>query len=275
MQELSSRDMSLRDAKSAMGHGLGYACRTARAWWYSAWLRTLARFSRTTLGSFWMGLSNLLSVGVLGVVYGTVLKVADPLRYIIYLGFGVTIWGLVSMASLAGSTLFLLRRDQLVNNAMPSIFYCLEEWAFQLQTFAQAFVVVLLAFALIDPGLLLNAVHYIWLPLLNLFLFTFWIIVLMAVLGARFKDFAQLMPILLQLLFLVSPILYKREGLGELSVLADFNPFYQALAPVRDSLIDGQLQLGDELLSLAINTIGVLIAVGALKWVRYRLPLWV
>jgi lipopolysaccharide transport system permease protein len=93
MQELSSRDMSLRDAKPAMGHGLGYACRTARAWWYSAWLRTLARFSRTTLGSFWMGLSNLLSVGVLGVVYGTVLKVDDPLRYIIYLGFGVTIWG--------------------------------------------------------------------------------------------------------------------------------------------------------------------------------------
>jgi lipopolysaccharide transport system permease protein len=275
MQTLLPGDMGLREAKPAKGQGILYACRTARAWWYSAWLRTLARFSRTTLGSFWMGLSNLLSVGVLGVVYSTVLKVPDPVHYIIYLGFGITLWGLISMASLAGSTLFIQRRDQLVNNALPCIFYCLEEWAFQLQTFAQAFLVILVAFAFVDPGLLLNTVHYIWLPMLNLALFSFWIIVLMAVMGARFKDFAQLMPILLQLLFLVSPILYKREGLGKLSVLADFNPFYQALAPVRNALIEGQLHLRSEFLSLALNGIGVMLAVWALKRLRYRLPLWV
>jgi lipopolysaccharide transport system permease protein len=61
MQTPLPGDMGLREAKPATGHGLLYACRTARAWWYSAWLRTLARFSRTTLGSFWMGLSNLLT----------------------------------------------------------------------------------------------------------------------------------------------------------------------------------------------------------------------
>ncbi|MDM7936980.1 MAG: ABC transporter permease [Cyanobium sp. CZS 48M] len=268
-------EMRLRESKPAAGMGLSYACRTARAWWYSAWLRTLARFSRTTLGSFWLGLSNLLSVGVLGVVYSTVLKVPDPVHYIIYLGFGITLWGLISMSAVAGSTLFIQRRDQLVNNALPSIFYCLEEWAFQLQTFAQAFVVILVAFAFVDPGLLRNAVQFIWLPILNLSLFSFWLIVFMAVLGARFKDFAQLMPILLQLLFLVSPILYKRDGLGRLSLLADFNPFYQALAPVRNALIDGQLYLPGELLSLGLNGLGVFLAVWALQRLRYRLPFWV
>ncbi len=267
--------MNLREAKPAQGQGLFYGYRTARAWWYSAWLRTLARFSRTTLGSFWMGLSNLLSVAVLGVVYSTVLKVADPLVYIVYLGFGITIWGLISQASLAGSGLFIQRRDQLLSNAMPSIFYCLEEWAFQLQTFAQAFIVVLLAFAFIQPTLLLNAISFFWLPLLNLALFSFWMIVLMAVLGARYKDFAQLMPILLQLLFLVSPILYKREGLGKLQFLADFNPFYQALAPVRDALIEGRLHLRTELLVLSLNLLAVVLAGLLLEKLRYRLPLWV
>ncbi len=275
MQTPIPGDMGLREAKPATGQGLLFAFRTARAWWYSAWLRTLARFSRTTLGSFWMGLSNLLSVGVLGVVYGTVLNVQDPIRYIIYLGLGITIWGLISMTSVAGSTLFMQRRDQLVNNALPSIFYCLEEWAFQLQTFAQAFVVILVAFAFLDPALLLNAVRFIWLPMLNLSLFAFWILVLMALLGARFKDFAQLMPIILQLLFLVSPILYKREGLGRLGLLADFNPFYQALAPLRNALIDGRLQLGSEVKSLVINGLGVMLAVWALRRLRYRLPLWI
>jgi lipopolysaccharide transport system permease protein len=158
---------------------------------------------------------------------------------------------------------------------MPSIFYCLEEWAFQVQTFAQAFIVVFVAFAFFQPGLLLHAATFLWLPLLNLALFSFWMIVLMAILGARFKDFAQLMPIVLQLLFLVSPILYKREGLGRLQFLADFNPFYQALAPVRDALIEGRLQLRTELLVLSFNMLAVALAGLLLKKLRYRLPLWV
>ena len=48
-----------------------------RAWWFTATARTKARFARTFLGSFWLGLSNLLSIGALALVYGTVFKVQD------------------------------------------------------------------------------------------------------------------------------------------------------------------------------------------------------
>ena len=51
----------------------------------------------------------------------------------------------------------------------------------------------------------------------------------MAMLGARFKDFSQLVPIIMQLTFLVSPILYQKEGLGKASLIADLNPFYRIL----------------------------------------------
>lgn len=267
--------LHLRDASPADGYGLFYALRTARAWWYCAWLRTLARFSRTYLGSFWLGLSNLISVALLGVVYGTVLKVPNPWSYVIYLGLGLTIWGWISQSAIGGCALFTSRRDQVVNNALPAIFYCLEEWAFQLQTFAQAFAIILVAFSLIKPALLLHSLISIWLPLLNLGFFCFWITVTMAILGARFKDVGQLMPILLQLTFLVSPILYKREGLGKVALLADFNPFYRVLAPVRSAVIDGVVHWSAEVLSLALNLCGVAVVLFLLKRFRYRLPLWV
>ena len=47
-----------------------FAFKTRRAWWYTASSRSRARFARTTLGSFWLGFSNLLSIGTLGIVYG-------------------------------------------------------------------------------------------------------------------------------------------------------------------------------------------------------------
>jgi lipopolysaccharide transport system permease protein len=267
--------LRLRDAAPAEGYGLLYAIRTARAWWYGAWLRSLARFSRTYLGSFWLGLSNLLSVALLGAVYGAVLKVPNPLQYVIYLGLGLTIWGLISQSVISGCALFTARRDQLVNNALPAIFYCLEEWAFQIQTFAQAFAIILVAFAFIKPLVLLHSLTSLWLPLLNLGLFCFWITVAMAILGSRFKDLGQLMPILLQLMFLVSPILYHRDGLGKVGLLADFNPFYRILAPVRSAVIDGRVHLSAELFSLALNLLAIVAVVLLLKRLRYRIPLWV
>ena len=265
----------LRNAAPAEGYGLLYAIRSARAWWYSAWLRTLARFSRTYLGSFWLGLSNLLSVAVLGLVYGTVFNVKDPINYVIYIGFGITIWGLISQAATAGTTLFTSRREQLVNHALPPLFYCLEEWSFQVQTFAQALAILLVAGTILQPVLIVHVLSSIWLPLLNLTAFCLWLIILMAILGSRFKDFSQLVPIVLQLLFLASPILYKREGLGSLSFLADYNPFYRILGPVRDAALHGTFHPATELISLSINILLIALLTLGLKRLRYRLPLWV
>jgi len=275
MSAFTRAGLQLRDAVPAYGYGLIYAVRTARAWWYSAWLRSLARFSRTFFGSFWLGLSNLLSVALLGAVYGAVFRVPNPWDYVIYLGLGLTIWGWISQAMIGGCLLFTSRRDQLVNNALPAIFYCLEEWAFQMQTFAQAFAIILIAFVFIKPLILLNSLTSLWFPLLNLSLFCFWATVAMGILGARFKDISQLMPILLQLMFLISPILYRREGLGAVGLLADFNPFYRVLAPVRTAVMDGALNWHAELLTLALNLLALIVVVMQLKRLRYRLPLWV
>jgi lipopolysaccharide transport system permease protein len=265
----------LRDAAPVHGFGLLYAQRTARAWWYGAWLRTLARFSRTYFGSFWLGLSNLLSVGLLATVYGAVLKVPNPYDYAIYLGLGLTIWGFISLSVISGCSLFIARRDQLINNSLPAIFYCLEEWAFQLQTFAQAFAIILIAFAFIQPSILLHSASSMWLPLLNLGLFCFWIVAALGVIGARFRDVEQLMPILLQLMFLLSPILYHRQGLGRIGLLADFNPFYRVLEPLRTAIIYGRVNFLSEVITLVLN-IALISLVGLwLKRLRYRLPLWV
>ena len=144
-----------------------------RAWWFTATARTRARFARTFLGSFWLGLSNLLSIAALAVVYGTVFKVQDFSSYVVYLGIGLVVWNGISAGIGSASNLFEHNQAQVHNTNLNPIFYVLEEWAFQVQTFLQSFLLVLFALSFFQQSLLFNLFSSALLPLLNLFLFLF------------------------------------------------------------------------------------------------------
>ena len=243
-----------------------------RVWWFTATARTKARFARTLFGSFWLGLSNLFSIAVLAVVYGTVFKVQDFNTYVVYLGLGLVVWNSINSAVASAPNLFEHNQTHLHNTNLHPIFYTLEEWAFQLQTFVQSFLLVLLVLCVYQPNLIVNCVLYGWLPLLNVFLFLYWLPVLVCVFGARYRDLYQLVPIVLQLIFLLSPILYKKDSLGPLEWAADLNPFYRVLGAVRHSLIHGQVQWQLGVVMLLINGLGIWLAVHLLNKERANLP---
>lgn len=245
------------------------AWRMRRAWWFTATARTRARFARTFFGSFWLGLSNLLSIAVLALVYGTVFKVQDFNTYVVYLGVGLVIWNGISSAIGSAPNLFEHNHSQVHNTNLNPIFYVLEEWAFQLQTFLQSFLLVVLALSAFQHNLLLNLLLYGWLPIFNLFLFLFWAPMIVCLLGARYRDFYQLVPIVLQLVFLLSPILYRKDNLGSMAWTANLNPLYQVLSPVRHSLMAGEFQWSIGFFLLAINSFGICVA---LRWLIRERP---
>lgn len=257
--------MSVPDTlRAAWGH--------RRAWWFTATSRTRARFARTALGSFWMGISNLLSIAVLGIVYGTVFKVAQFSTYIVYLGVGLTAWGLISGSIMSAATLFENNSKNLLNTNINPIFYTLEEWSFQVQTFCQSFAVVFLAICLYQPSLILHLLTVGWIPLLNLVLFSYWLPVLICLLGARFHDLYQLIPIVMQLLFLLSPILYEKKSLGELQWIGSINPPYIVVDQFRSALISGHVSWMLSTLIFLINLVGFFVAVYVLDKNRKSLP---
>ena len=249
-----------------------FAFKTRRAWWYTASSRSRARFARTTLGSFWLGFSNLLSIGTLGVVYGTVFAVENFKSYFIYLGVGLVIWNTIS-SSIANSTqLFSHNSSNIKNINLRPIFYTLEEWAFQLQTFIQSFLLVFFVFLFFKFSLLVNLLLYSWIPFFNLFIFLYWFPVIVCLISVRFTDIAQLVPIVLQLLFLTSPILYRKESLGSMSWITNLNFIYHILDPLRVSIIEGYVNYQNSLFILLINFTGLLITIFLLNHDSKKLP---
>lgn len=257
---------------STVADCLRFGWKSRRAWWFTATSRTRERFVRTTLGSFWLGLSNLLSISVLAIVYGTVFKVKDFGAYVVYLGTGMVIWNCIAASIQSSPALFRSNAANLKNTNIHPIFYSLEEWSFQLQTFLQSFALVVLALSIFQPSLSLHLIGAGLLPCVNLLLFIYWFPLLVCLLGVRYEDFFQLIPIVLQLMFLLSPILYKKEALDGLAWTADFNPLYRVLAGLRDALIGGRLDLLQALPLLLINGLGIFGTLWLLERQRSRLP---
>ena len=249
-----------------------FAFKTRKAWWYTATSRSRARFARTTLGSFWLGFSNLLSIGTLGLVYGTVFSVKDFNSYFVYLGFGLVIWNTISSTISNSPYLFTHNSSNIKNLNLKPIFYTLEEWAFQLQTFVQSFLLVFAVLIFLKFSILINFLLYSWIPFLNLFIFIYWFPLALCLVSIRYTDIAQLVPIILQLIFLISPILYLKESLGSISWITNFNFIYQFLEPLRTSVIDGIINYRASIMLLFINLIGLIVTLINLNKQSKKLP---
>ncbi len=249
-----------------------YAWKTKGVWWYTALSRTRARFARTVIGGFWLGISNMLCIAALGAIYSVVLKVNNFNEYVVYLGIGLVCWNAVASCFSSAPNLFEANSSQMLNTNTKHIFYTLEEWAFQLQNFIQSFVLVILVLSYFQQNILLNLIKVGFLPLINLFLFLYWFPILIAIAGLRYKDFYQLIPVVIQIVFLISPFLYKKEMLGKYASFANFNPLYQVVSNVRDSLIYGDLYSTKFILILLLNLIGTYLSIYMLRKFRKVLP---
>ena len=249
-----------------------YIFRTRRVWWYTSLARTKARFARTTIGGFWFGLSNLLSITALASVYGIVLKVDNFQSYLVYLGCGLVCWNAISTSIISAPNLFIINTNQILNTNTNYIFYTLEEWSFNLQSFSQSFLLVLIGLTFFQGNLFINLIKVGFLPLINIISFLYWFPVAIAVISLRYKDFYQLVPILMQLIFLLSPFLYEEKQLGNLAWIADYNPLYQLVACFRDSLITGELLLNKFIFIILFNLVGTYFSFLMIKKYKKIIP---
>ena len=252
-----------------------YGFKTRRAWWFTATARTRARFSRTVIGSLWLGIANLLFSLVLGGVYGIVFKVPDLTQYFIYLGLGFSIWATLGGAINSSPSIFDNNATNILNSKVHPLFYVLEEWAFQIQTFVQSFLIIIIFIAFLSPNILINLFIFSPIHILNLFLFILWLPLLICLAAIRYQDLYQLIPIITQLIFLLSPIFYTEKNLGKLKIIADFNPIYQVLSLLRNSLINGELLLTPALGLLILNFIMITLSLLALSKSKRNLVFYI
>lgn len=227
--------------------------------WNLAWYRNLARYRRTHLGSLWIGFTNLLQVSVFAFVYGVVFKVPSFKDFFIYLGFGITIWTFMGGCVSSFSQLFINERNRLLNFSGSIYDILAEEYTFHIQVFLQSLGMLLVVLYFVDGSIIKNTLSS-FLPLICMGVGVFAISIIISIISAFIKDLAQIIPVILNLLFLTSPIMYPKEALGNLDFVPRFNLLYFYLDPLRNTFINGEINYFNSFLLLFISIIFLLIS---------------
>ncbi|MEU8589725.1 ABC transporter permease [Streptomyces sp. NPDC048664] len=204
-----------------------------------------AQYSEAKLGQVWQVMTPLLNAAVyyfiFGILLGTSKHVPD---YIPFLVTGVFIWTFTQSSIMAGTravsgNLGLVRALHFPRAALP-ISFCLQQLQ-QLLFSMAALIVILLCF-----GVPVSASWLLAIPALVLqFVFNAGISLIMARMGAKTPDIAQLMPFILRTWMYVSGVMWSIDKLTKaddlphaVTIALQTNPAAVYIDLMRFALID-------------------------------------
>lgn len=242
-------------------------------WGLLGWQDVRQRYRRSILGPLWLTLSMGVMVGGLGYLYGDLFK--TPLDdYIPYLTGGFVAWGLISNVVIESCTVFVAADGYIKQLRLPFALYMFRLiWRNLIVFFHNAlvFVVVALVFRIVPNW------HTAWLiPGLLLILFNgFWAGLVLGSLCARFRDIPQIVSSLVQVVFFMTPIMWKPELVTERPVFVHENPFFHFVELVRAPLLGAEIGRDTWWITIGCGVVGSLLAFLFFARVRRRIAYWV
>jgi len=233
------------------------------------------KYRRTIFGYFWTLLNPLLILLVLGIVFSSLLNIKFD-EFILLLFAGLVPWNLFSQSIIQSLNTYVNNEGLIKKIFIPKILFPLSV-AIALVVDTLIFFIVVFPF-MIWLGMKLNLVILI-LPLafLLLFLFSLGLTIIGSLTTVFFRDFQWLIPVLLQALFFLSPIIYdKGSVIGILSMLNNLNPLTPFIDLFKYPLLLGEFPslscwITCVIFSISSFLIGLLVHIKYNKKIIYRL----
>lgn len=241
--------------------------------WFFAWSDARARYKRSVLGPFWLVLSTMIGIGGLGLVWGALMKV-DRSVFIPLLTVGLVMWNMIA-GSVTGSTHVFSRHASVIRNIpTPTLRISLQLLFEQIVNLVHNLAVValmLMAYPERVSPLALLALPGLALVLVNLL----WVIQVLGILGARFRDFDPLVSALMPILFFMSPVLYQSHQLGPRAFVMQFNPLGYWVEIVREPILGTVPSAFTYGITVAMAVAGWTLAIWLTRAKAARIPYWV
>jgi ABC-type polysaccharide/polyol phosphate export permease len=207
-----------------------------RMWGRLGWQETKRRYRRTVIGPFWTTVSLGIFILTLGVLWAQLWKQV-PATYLPFLTSGMLSWVLVSTLITEGCSVFTsgenliksLRFDYTILTCAViwrNLLVLLHNFIIFIAVMIYAGVPVTWSSLLVFPGLLLISINAIW------------VITLLGLLCARFRDVQQVTTSVLQVAMFVTPIFWSPDQLGpRFAKLVDFNILFHFVEIIRAPLL--------------------------------------
>jgi ABC-type polysaccharide/polyol phosphate export permease len=231
------------------------------------------RYRRSRMGQFWITLAMATTIVSLGILYSLLFKLPVA-QYLPYLGASFVVWGLISSIVLESCTVFIGAEGYMRQVPMPKT-------VFVHRMLVRNAVVFLHNLAILPPLFLIYHVPVGWTLLLALLALALimvngiWVGLLLGTICARFRDMPQIIGSLIQVVFYLTPVMWRPSQLPDrLSWLTNFNPFQSFLDIVRDPLLGELPPLLAWKVAGAVTLVGFAVATLFFSRFRARIVYW-
>ena len=217
------------------------------------------RYVGTGLGQLWYLLSPVITIFIYTVIFSDFMKmkmniVDNTYAYSIYLVPGLLAWTSFSTILMRLNTSFFEKANLIKKISVPM-------YSFQLAIIITEFFLFLLSI-LLGIGFLLLVdqpvtLTFLWMiPIMMLqTIFAFSLGVILSLFTPFFKDLKEAVPIIVQLWFWMSPIIYMRKMLeNKYPLLITYNPFYYFARIYQDIFLFSKAPSLDSLFIITVMT---------------------
>lgn len=242
-------------------------------WGTLGWNDIKQRYRRSVLGPFWLTITQAIMVGSIGVLYSFLFKV--PIReYLPYVTLGLLLWGFISSLVNEGCTAFTVNESFLKQLSVPKSSFVLRLIWRNLLMLAHNMVIYIPVVLIFSVPVKLSMLWAI-LGLALICITGYWVALFLGMICARFRDIPPLVNSLLQVAMFVSPIMWKKEGMGKtVETLAAANPLYYYLELVRAPLLGQPIDYEVWLVALSMTAVGLIFTLACFARYRARIAYW-
>lgn len=205
----------------------------------------VTRFARSRIGGTWMIIHPLVQVAIYALILSAVLSAKLPgmdnqFAYAIYLTSGMLAWSLFSEVVNRSLTLFIENGNLMKKMVFPKITLPVIVIGSALVNNLLLFVAIMIIFFLLGH---VPTLAILWLPLIMciLLLFSVAIGLILGILNVFLRDIGQIVPIILQVGFWLTPIVYPLQIVPDyLQNMLQANPLYPIVSAYQSILVYGQ-----------------------------------
>ncbi len=243
-------------------------------WLYQSTQDIKMRYRRSVLGPWWVTLSTAMVVAVLGILWAEIFN--QPVsEYLPYFCIGYVFWHFFA-TQLSESCSSLAQFESIIKQVrLPYPVYILRVYFRNVIVLAHNIIVLIAVLVFYDKLLLVDLPGLI-LGLMLFFLFTLGVSSMLAVLCARYRDLTQLVSTLIQLLFFVTPIVWRADSIiGQKRAFLSFNPIYYFFECIRSPLLSSSYIQSNYLIAALLSFVSVLCGYFAVEFTKNKISFWV
>ncbi|MDX2027159.1 MAG: ABC transporter permease [Alphaproteobacteria bacterium] len=215
---------------------VGESLKLWRLWMLMATNDIAQRYRRSLIGPFWLTLSTGIMILALGLVYSYLFKIPVH-EYLPYLAAGQVVWTLMSSILLEAGSAFVAAEGYLKQVRIPKLAFILQLVTRNLIILLHNMVIYIIVWLIYQPPLGWQTLLFI--PGLILILVAGTAAATMlSVICARFRDMPQIVISLLQVVYFLTPVMWRSNQLNEGNhAIIKYNPFLVFLDIARGPLL--------------------------------------